>query len=74
MTETPDILDRLRHSRPLARGPYCRLIDDSITEIGALRTAGNDLEAQLIKLHRNHHGPSCETCQALSNWWTVTGR
>ena len=33
-----DILDRLQHARPLARGPYCRLIDDSITEIERLRS------------------------------------
>ena len=33
-----DILERLQHARPLARGPYCRLIDDSITEIEHLRS------------------------------------
>jgi hypothetical protein len=35
--DRPDILDRLYHSQPLARGPYRRLIDDSITEIERLR-------------------------------------
>ena len=36
-TDHPDILDRLYHAQPLARGPYRRLIDDSITEIERLR-------------------------------------
>jgi len=43
-------------------------------EIDLLRTAGNNLEKQLMKLHRYHHGPTCETCQALDTWWTVNGR
>lgn len=42
--------------------------------IEQLHTAGNQLERELMKLHRYHHGPSCETCQALNNWWTATGR
>jgi hypothetical protein len=37
MNHNPDILDRLHHFQPLARGPYRRLIDDSITEIERLR-------------------------------------
>lgn len=37
MNQNPDILDRLYRARPLARGPYCRLIDDSVTEIERLR-------------------------------------
>jgi hypothetical protein len=36
-TGRPDILDRLHHAQPLARGPYRRLIDDSIIEIERLR-------------------------------------
>ena len=36
-TDRPDILKRLHHAQPLARGPYRRLIDDSITEIERLR-------------------------------------
>jgi hypothetical protein len=36
-TDRPDILDRLHHAQPLARGPYRRLIDDSIIEIERLR-------------------------------------
>jgi hypothetical protein len=34
---TTDILDRLHHAQPLARGPYRRLINDSIIEIQRLR-------------------------------------
>ena len=104
MRHNPDILERLRHAQPLAKGPYRRLVNESITEIerlraqldqqgnpvrhnpdipetfiatnniGLLRTAGNRLEAELMKLHRYHHGPTCETCQALDTWWTVNGR
>lgn len=40
-TDRPDILDRLHHAQPLARGPYRRLIDDSITEIESLRAQLN---------------------------------
>jgi hypothetical protein len=36
-TDRPDILDRLHHAQPLARGPYRRLINDSIIEIERLR-------------------------------------
>lgn len=69
-----DILERLVHAQPLARGPYRRLVNDSAAEIERLRTSGNLLEEQLMKLHRNHHGPDCETCQALITWWETTGR
>ena len=44
------------------------------TNIELVRNAGNLLEKQLMKLHRHHHGPDCETCQALLTWWTVNGR
>ena len=44
------------------------------TNIDLLRTAGNNLEAELMKLHRNHHGPECSTCEALLTWWTINGR
>lgn len=71
---TADILDRLKRSQPLARGPYRSLVDDSITEIERLRNAGNSLEQELMKLHRNHHGPDCDTCQALIKWWEANGR
>jgi hypothetical protein len=40
----------------------------------AILTAGNQLERQLMKLHRYHHGPECPTCQALLTWWELTGR
>ena len=40
---TDDILDRLKRSQTLARGPYRSLVDDSITEIERLRNAGNAL-------------------------------
>jgi hypothetical protein len=40
----------------------------------AILTAGNNLEAELAKLHRYHHGPECPTCQALLKWWDLTGR
>jgi hypothetical protein len=36
-TDRPDIIDRLHHAQPLARGPYRRLINDSIIEIERLR-------------------------------------
>lgn len=36
-TDRPDIIDRLYHAQPLARGPYRRLINDSIIEIERLR-------------------------------------
>ena len=104
-TDRLDILERLHHAQPLARGPYRRLVNDSITEIerlraqltqetkepvnhnpdipetfiatnniDLLRTAGNNLERELMKLHRNHHGPECSTCEALLTWWTINGR
>jgi hypothetical protein len=44
------------------------------TNIELVRNAGNLLEAELMKLHRNHHGPDCCTCEALLTWWTVNGR
>ena len=44
------------------------------SNIDLLRTAGNNLEAELMKLHRNHHGPECSTCEALITWWTINGR
>jgi len=40
----------------------------------AILTAGNNLERQLMKLHRHYHGHECETCQALLTWWDLTGR
>jgi hypothetical protein len=40
----------------------------------AILTAGNNLEAELAKLHRYHHGPDCPTCQALITWWELNGR
>jgi hypothetical protein len=46
----------------------------SHTDIELVRNAGNHLEAQLMKLHRHHHGPDCETCQALLTWWTINNR
>jgi hypothetical protein len=46
----------------------------SHTNIELIRNAGNLLEAELMKLHRNHHGPECSTCEALLTWWTVNGR
>jgi len=48
--------------------------DITIQELGQLITAGKNLEAELIKLHRHHHGSSCPACQALTAWWTLTGR
>lgn len=42
--------------------------------IDLLRTAGNNLERELMKLHRYNHGPECSTCQTLATWWTVNGR
>ena len=74
MNHNPDILDRLHHAQPLARGPYRSLVNDSITEIERLSVAGNGLERELMKLHRNHHGPDCDTCQALIGWWEANGR
>lgn len=44
------------------------------TNIDLLRTAGNNLEKELMKLHRNFHGPECSTCEALGTWWTINGR
>jgi hypothetical protein len=44
------------------------------TDIELVRTTGNQLERQLMKLHANYHGSECETCQALIAWWTVNGR
>jgi len=44
------------------------------TDIELVRNAGNNLEAELAKLHRYHHGPDCPTCQALLTWWDLTGR
>jgi hypothetical protein len=44
------------------------------TNIELIRNAGNQLEAQLMKLHRHHHGPECSTCEALLTWWTINGR
>lgn len=44
------------------------------SNIDLLRTAGNNLEAELMKLHRHHHGSKCDTCQALDTWWTINGR
>lgn len=43
-------------------------------DIKLVRTAGNSLERELMKLHRHHHGFKCETCQALDTWWTINGR
>jgi hypothetical protein len=43
-------------------------------DIELIRNAGNQLEAELMKLHRHHHGPDCETCQALITWWTINNR
>ena len=37
MNHNPDILERLHHAQPLARGPYRRLVNDSIIEIERLR-------------------------------------
>jgi hypothetical protein len=47
-------------------------IPDSPTEL--LRQAGNQLERQLMKLHRHHHGRNCEPCQALLEWWAANNR
>ena len=58
MNHTPDIRQTFKPSE----------------DIKLLRTAGNSLERELMKLHRYHHGPSCDTCQALDTWWTVNGR
>jgi hypothetical protein len=44
------------------------------TDIELVRNAGNQLERQLMKLHRYHHGPDCPTCQALLKWWDISGR
>jgi hypothetical protein len=44
------------------------------TNIELVRNAGNLLEAQLMKLHRHHHGPECSTCEALLTWWKINGR
>ena len=44
------------------------------TDIGLVRTTGNLLERELMKLHRHHHGPECSTCEALLTWWTINGR
>jgi hypothetical protein len=46
----------------------------SHTDIELVRNAGNQLEAQLMKLHRHHHGSDCETCQALLTWWKINNR
>ena len=48
--------------------------DAVAAEIERLRNAGNSLERELMKLHRNYHGPDCDTCQALIRWWEVNGR
>jgi hypothetical protein len=53
MNDDNDILDRLRHSRPLARGPYCRLIDDSITEIEQLRFRLARQESETVDLRKD---------------------
>jgi hypothetical protein len=42
--------------------------------IELIRNAGKQLEQQLMKLHRHHHGRDCETCQALLDWWAVNNR
>lgn len=46
----------------------------SHTDIELVRNAGNELEQQLIKLHPNHHFKNCETCKAITNWWTINNR
>ena len=43
-------------------------------DIERLRTAGNNLEKQLMKLHANYHGSECDTCQTLITWWSINGR
>ena len=51
------------------------LMDDNPdSPIELLRNAGKQLEQQLMKLHRHHHGRDCETCQALLDWWAVNNR
>lgn len=49
-------------------------VNELRAEIERLRNAGNNLEKELMKLHRNHHGPDCDTCQALIGWWEANGR
>lgn len=44
------------------------------SNIDLVRTAGNNLERQLMKLHAHYHGSECETCKALITWWTINGR
>jgi hypothetical protein len=53
MNDDNDILDRLHRARPLARGPYCRLIDDSITEIEQLRFKLAQQESETVDLRRD---------------------
>lgn len=52
---------------------FLDLIDAADT-IQRLRTVGDVLERELMKLHRNHHGENCDTCKALLDWWNATGR
>ena len=50
-TDRPDILGRLHHAQPLARGPYRRLVNDSITEIERLKTTIKTMEQQMKEIH-----------------------
>lgn len=69
-----DLLERLTKAESLTRGPLYSLTVEARQEIERLRNAGNGLERELMKLHRNHHGPDCDTCQALMQWWEANGR
>lgn len=65
MIHNPDILERLRHAQPLAKGPYRRLINDSITEIERLRSLITEwYEAECAELR--HFPPGLEAMTRAS--------
>jgi hypothetical protein len=63
-----------QQGNPVRHNPDIQEVFIATTDIELVRTAGNQLERQLMRLHRHHHGPECSTCEALLTWWTVNGR